>query len=203
MRKLPTWENKLNKKLERKESFEYFAMGFGSLLMQILLILQFGAGGLRGLAFADKAVNILLITIVLSILILIVYPKWYFDGIKKVGHFLGKYLVNQIANLVLLLIFLVALPFAKFFGQKKYLAARPEHKSWVRKESEWSVSTWVAKPEITKVIRKQNPIFRLLGIFIAQRNWFLLTITSLLIIISMIILFVQSSAVAPFIYTFF
>lgn len=203
MRILEPWESKLNKSAKRREGFEYFGIGFGSLVMQIVLLFQFGAGGFRNLPLANYIANLLILTIALSTLTLIIYPKWYFTGVKKFGHFIGKYTFNQIANLLLLVIYYSTLPYARVFARRKYLSLRPEHASWVSGKSNWRISTWKEKPQTKIGKSKTNPIFRLLGIFIAQRNWFLLIVTFFLVLISMFIIFVQSSAVAPFIYTLF
>ena len=87
MRILEPWEYKLNKSAKRREAFEYFGIGFGSLVMQIVLLFQFGAGGFRNLPLANYIANLLITTISLSTLTLIIYPKWYFMGVKKLGHF--------------------------------------------------------------------------------------------------------------------
>ncbi len=203
MRVLESWERKQDKSAKRREGFEYFGIGFGSLVMQIVLLFQFGAGGFRNFPIANYIANLLILTILLSTLTLIIYPKWYFKGVKKIGHFIGKYTFNQIANLLLLLIYYITLPYARVFARRKYLSQRPEHASWVSSNTNWKISTWVKKPSIKTRGNKTNPIFRLLGIFIAQRNWFLLIVTFFLLLISMFIIFVQSSAVAPFIYTLF
>ena len=127
MRKLSKWEKNLARKATFKESFELLGVGFGSLFIQVMFLFQIGAGGLRTIVFANTIVDVLIFSIALSIILLVVYPKAYFSFAKLLLHFIGKYTINQIANLSFLLIYLLTMPIAALFGKKKYISVRPEH----------------------------------------------------------------------------
>ena len=182
-----------------KESFSLLGSGLSFLILQILFSLQFSIGGLRNLSFAVVATNCLLATVAISLLLLLVIPKYYLKGSKLFFEYTTIKFFNLLSLIFLTIVYFLALPFAKIFNRKKYLLAHPEHLYWVENLNGFTGwSTWRNK---IIVENKKTFLLTLIGVFAYRKNYFLFAIFIILLIISMFILFAQSSAIAPFIYT--
>ena len=200
----PLWLLQYEKREERKRTLEVIAINLGILIFYLLFIFQFSVGAFRDLTLAP-AITLTLVILFLSYLsLLVIYPKFNFVIWPKVVKKINAKIFNFI-NIVLLSIFyLLNLPFAHFLGRKKYLKLRPSHSSWLLGEDiNWRVSTWQPKKLRVNLSGKKGFLQNILYIFLQERNSFMLISLIVLLLISMFILFAQSSAVAPFIYSIF
>ena len=182
-----------------KESLTLLGSGLSFLILQLLFSLQFSIGGLRNLSFAVVATNSLLATVAISLLLLLVTPKYYLKGSKLFFEYTTIKFFNLLSLIFLTIVYFLALPFAKISNRRKYLLAHPEHLYWVENLNGFTGwSTWRNK---IIVGNKKTFLLTLIGVFAYRKNYFLFAIFTILLIISMFILFAQSSAIAPFIYT--
>lgn len=201
---LPLWLHQYEKREERKKTVEVMAINLGILVFYLLFIFQFSVGAFRDLALAPTITLTLIILFLSYLSLLIIYPKFNFVIWPKIVKKINVKIFNLINIMLLSIFYLLNLPFAHFFGRKKYLKLRPSHSPWILGEGvNWRTTTWQKKEVRVTLSGKKGFLRSIFYIFLQERNSFMLISLIVLLFISMFILFAQSSAVAPFIYSIF
>ena len=201
---LPLWLQQYEKREKRIKSIEIIAINLGILIFYLLFIFQFSVGAFRDLSLAPNITFTLVILFLCYLSLLVIYPKFNFVIWPKILKKINVRLFNLINYTILSLFYLLNLPFAYLFGRKKYLKLRPSHAPWILGLThDWRLSTWQKKELRLNISGKKGFLRNIFYVFLQERNLFMLISLIVLLFISMFILFAQSSAVAPFIYTIF
>mgnify|MGYP006274865789 CR=1 FL=1 len=194
-----------NRKASKAQARDFIIQSFALLALTITLSLQFYLGAWRDLLFAPFFGALFGMVFIIIFLSLLIYPKFNLNYINKYFMKFGHFVFQIINTLLLSIFYILTLPFALFLGRSKLLKIRPELTSWV-KGGPTPQSTWRSGEYLNDLegLSKHKGFIRsLFYTFMRERNIFILIMLVLVLIISMIILFAQSSAVAPFIYTIF
>jgi len=197
------WYNKRQKSENLKLFGKNIFSGFITLTAQFILIFQFGSGGLRNFPGAFFLTNIFIILFIISFIFILIFPGKYYHIVELFGRNSISYLLKVIVGGLLVLVYIVLIPLSITRGKRRYLQRRPEQAPWLGKSYGAIDSTWVRKEFLFDSKKYRSGWLRLLGVFLNEGNTFLLIVTIILLFLAMFILFAQSSAVVPFIYTIF
>lgn len=192
-----------NKKVDRRKFRDGVITSFSTLVFSLIFSFQFYIGGFRDLIFANYFGLFFLVLFVFLILSLLIYPKFNFNVFNPFFLFLMRGIFHLFNNLLLISFYLLTLPFAYFFGRRAFLTKRPELSPWINSAIDFRVSTFRDCRSENEVAGNSSFFKGLFYIFLREKNRFLIIMLVLLLLVSMFILFAQSSVVAPFIYTIF
>lgn len=196
------WITERKLRAERQLTRNRVLASVGAIVLQIVLLLQFAVGAFRNYRVSEYAVNLLLGTLLVTILALLIVPERSMRAIEKGLHFVGQKIMNTLLAIILTVIFLVALPFGLVFGRRAFLNRHSASSPWVTGDPWVNRSTWAVKAN-PRVAKRRGTLLMALHFFAGQRNWFILIVATLLLVLASIIAFASSPVVAPFLYPLF
>lgn len=171
--------------------------------LSLILYIQFIFGGFRKFILSSILGNFFLFFFLFFLLSLLIYPKFNSKYINPIFHKFGKRIFATLNSFILYTFYFLTLPTSFIFNRRTLLRRRPELKPWIKVGIDFKVSTFRDGEYNNTYSRKKGFFYNIFLTFLKERNVFLVFILLLLLIISMFIIFAQSSVVAPFIYTIF
>ena len=198
---LTKWIKRNKKRKNRENDLNTFGTLFGFIFINVILFMQFILGPFRFYSFNDTAEKIILIEFIAVIILIFIKPDFTLRYLNKFMKLSGAGITMVVVTLLLGTLYVLSLPFARYFG-RKYLVSKHKHITpWVGK-TPWDGfdSTWQSKViNINK--SKSNNVFRnIVMFFLSEKNYFLLPIVIIIIIIASFMLIASAPVVAPFIY---
>ena len=203
---LRRWVEKQERSRERRKSLEQWANIFGFFIVQILLLVQFSVGAFRSQAYSDDVSSGILVLMVLSVIMLLAAPDFTTRVMERFMHATGRRVTDLVVNTMLILLFVVALPFARLFGRRGFAKNHMGGVAWVQPGLDFKGrSTWVQKRFEADRVNKRNrgTLVRTVVFFVGQRNWFLLVVVLALLVIASFLALASSPVLTPFIYPLF
>lgn len=202
---VPMWVQLRRRRARRRDSLQTAANLAGYFVVQLLAILQFSVGAFRRVSYADDAVNVLLVVSAASVLMLLVAPQRTIVIITRFMHVTGAKITDLIVNILLVMLFVLTLPFAATLGRRGFLRRHRASAPWVEGTSWRGRSTWTRKtfPAADVNQRNRGTFMRAVFFFVGQRNWFLLAIALLLLALGTFLAIASSPVLTPFIYPLF
>jgi hypothetical protein len=195
------WIKRNKKRKNRENNLNTFGTLFGFIFLNFILFTQFVLGPFRFYSFADIAIKVILIEFIAVIILIFIKPEFTLKYLNKFMKLSGAGITMVVVTFLLGTLYLISLPFAKYFG-RKYLVSKHKHITpWVGK-TPWNGfdSTWQSK-DININKSKSGNVFRnIVMFFLSERNYFLLPIVIIIIIIASFMLIASAPVVAPFIY---
>ena len=113
----------------------------------------------------------------------------------------GAGITMVVVTFLLGTLYVLSLPFARYFG-RKYLVSKHKHITpWISK-THWDGfnSTWQSKVLNINKSKNSNVFRNIVMFFLSEKNYFLLPIVIIIIIIASFMLIASAPVVAPFIY---
>jgi hypothetical protein len=201
------WADRRRRKEARRRATELVAAAVVSQALLLVLALQFEVGLLAHVPFARGFAVVLFVLIPVTAAAAVLAPRHVLPVLSAGLQRFGRLVSGALFVLVLAAVFLVSLPFARFRNRSRVLRDHPSLAPWVvRSEaSSWRVATWVPKSvsHVESSTSSRSTVLRVLRIFSYQQNYFLLAIAVVLVLFGLLFMFLQTSALAPFIYTLF
>lgn len=189
------------KRTQKAELREFILQSLASLIITITLTLQFLVGAWHKVTFSSIIGRVFGLLFLIILFSLLFYPKINMLVFNKALNYFGRKVFKLINTVILSSFYLLTLLPARILGRRKLLSLRSELTPWVKRSTDWKISTW-RRVDFEPILNQKTGFLRgLLYVFLRERNIFLLVMLIILLIISMFILFAQSSVVAPFIYT--
>ena len=139
----------------------------------------------------------------INIACLLLFGENYLFQLEKISSFIIKKISNLLSIIILSVLFLMNLPWGWWVGRKKLIRNRPYLSSWVN-GGEWRNESWDFQN--TKIILKDENKGKLPSLyfyFISKSNIYFALLVTILLIISILLILLNSSYVAPFLYTIF
>jgi hypothetical protein len=200
------WIEKQERSQERRKGLEQWANIFGFFIVQILLVVQFTVGAFRSQAYSDDVGSGILGLMALSVIMLLAAPDFTTRVVKRFMHATGRRVTDLVVNTMLVLLFVIALPFARLFGRRGFAKNHKGGVAWVQPKLGYrGISTWVPKRfEADRVNRRnRGTLVRTVVFFVGQRNWFILVVVLVLLVIASFLALASSPVLTPFIYPLF
>jgi hypothetical protein len=199
------WKRKRSRRSARQETLKTAANAIGFLIVQVLAVLQFAIGPFRATRYSDEVVNVLLVIMATTLLGLFVVPERTTRVIGRFMHATGQRVTDVVVSVLLAVLYLASMPFARFAGRRGFLRRHPGGAAWVDGSEYRNRSTWVAKVNDTDQanVRHRRPVSRAVMFFVGQRSWFLLVVVLVLLLIGSFLALASSPVVAPFVYPLF
>lgn len=199
---LQTWVLRRQRREKRRENMTRLGNALGFLLVQLLAMVQFAVGPLRSMSFSDELVSVLILSQALTILLLFVMPDRMLRICARFMHVTGQRLTDAVVTVLLTLIYLGSLPLALLFGRRAFTRRHRGAVSWVDGSEYRGRSTWTDKQFEADTVNRRNrsTVWRTLRFFTGQRNWFILVVVTLLLLVASFLALASSPVVAPFIY---
>jgi hypothetical protein len=189
----------------RRSTIETFANVVASQVVLIALFVQFYRGHLSSLPFSNLGEKVVVGVVVCEVVALLVNPQVTAAVAGRVLRAVGSSVISVATAVALGVLYLAAWPLAVTVGRRGLIRRHPATAPWVGSASVWRVSAWT--PKITEADRVgpsgTKTLWRLLGYFMAQRTYFLLIVTVVVLVMVSLSVFAQTSQLAPFVYTLF
>lgn len=200
-----SWNRRVTRKTERRSVNALMANALAGIVLQVALFVQFAFGAWRNTAVSADISAALLISIGIALLALLVVPERVAKAYRFLLHHLGRRFFLAIAVTVLTLVYLLLLPAARTVGRRSAFRRHPQLASWVQGAPWQGSGSWVDKTMTHESINSRGgaTALRAVSFFIAQRNWFLVVLSLLLVVVASVIMLSNSPVAAPFIYTLF
>jgi hypothetical protein len=201
-KELIKWLSRNRKKKNRDNNLNTFGTLFGYIFLNLILFTQFVLGPFRFYSFAELALKIIAIEFTLVFVFIFIKPEFTLKYLSKFMKLSGAGVTMVVVSILLGTLYVISLPFAKYFGRRKLLSKHNYILPWINQKYEWNgfASTWQSKfININK--SKSNYVFRsIILFFLSEKNYFLLPIVIIIIIIASFMLIASAPVVAPFIY---
>lgn len=199
------WVRRLERSQRRKAALEQAANIVGFFIAMLLLLVQFAVGALRRQSFSDEMVTSILVVCAVTIVMLFVAPDLTTRVLTRFMYATGRKITDTVVNTLLVVVFVLSLPFAALLGRRSFARVHPGARAWVRGDDYRGVSTWTGKQfDQERVNRKgRSTVVRTVVFFIGQRNWFLLAVVLVLMLIASFLALASSPVLTPFIYPLF
>jgi hypothetical protein len=203
---LRRWIEKQERSRTRKKNLEQGANIFGFFIVQILLLVQFSVGAFRAQAYSDQVTSGILGLMALSVIMLLAAPDFTTRVMTRFMHATGRRVTDLVVNTMLVLLFVIALPFSRLFGRQGFAKNHKGGVAWVQPGLGFKGrSTWVPKRFEADQVNKRNrgTLMRTVVFFVGQRNWFLFVVVLALLVIASFLALASSPVLTPFIYPLF
>jgi hypothetical protein len=176
----------------------FFAVSF--ILTAVFVAFAFGSG--RSWEFAPRAAEAAILTLVVFVVAAFVAPVKVIGFAAKLLRAVSHPVFVAFSVVAIASLFVLLLPFSRLIGRRGFVARHPGAAAWVAPVA-WRRSTWSPKRSEAQFLPGRHPMLRVLALFLAQRNWFLLLVSLVLLAFASVLAAANSSVVAPFIYTLF
>lgn len=198
---LNKWVSKNDRRKKRDENIKIMGTLFAFTFINIILLMNFILGPLRLKSYSEKVVTFLIIELFAVIILSLILPNLTIKYLEKIMKVTGSGITQIITYILLSMVFILSLPFAKKYGLKSLLKRHPKIKPWVN-AGNWDAfdSTWIDKNLLIGINKDKSNIKNILLFFLAEKNLFLLPIVAIIIIIATFMLIASAPVVAPFIY---
>ena len=186
----------------RNQRLALVATAFSLLALLFLSCLQFAFGAFRSVPYSEALANGLAVATLVWFGVVLVVPNRILPVVEPSLQRITRTIFTLVGSGLVLMVFAVSLPFGRLFGRRSAVRRHPQLLPWVQASEDWRRSTWTAKrSEATDSDR--GTTWRVLELFARQRNWFLLVVAVVLLIVGSVLMLAHSSVVAPFLYTLF
>ena len=201
------WAYRRRRKEARRRAIELVAAAVVSQALLLVLALQFEVGVFAHVPFARGAAVVLFALIPVIAAGAVLNPRRFLPLVAAGLQRFGRLVSGALFVLVLAVVFLLSLPFARFRNRSRVLQAHSPLAPWVAPSaaSSWRIATWESKSlfHLAHSASSRSTILRVLRVFSYQQNYFLLATAVVLVLFGLLFMFLQTSALAPFIYTLF
>jgi uncharacterized membrane protein YdfJ with MMPL/SSD domain len=192
-------------KLRRDELIETFVTVVVSQVLLVALLVQFYRGHFSDWSFSRTGVKVVVGLIVGEAIALFVAPTSTTRCIGAALRAVGSRVIDVFTSVALGVVYLLLLPFGATIGRRSFVRRHHASAPWVQRNRDWRHGAWVPKPADDRRADEsgRSALWRLLGYFIAQRTWFLLIVTIVVLVVVSVSVFSHTSQLAPFVYTLF
>jgi hypothetical protein len=200
------WLDRRDRSAARRATLEQVANILGFFIVLVLLLVQFSVGALRRYTFADEVVSAIIVTTLVTVVLLLILPDLTTKLMGRFMHMTGRRITDLVVNTMLAVLFVVTLPFARLFGRRGFVRNHPGGAAWADPGTGHAGrSTWVVKSfEAEQINRRgRSTMVRVVVFFVGQRNWFLLAVVLVLLLIASFLALASSPVITPFIYPLF
>jgi hypothetical protein len=201
------WAARRRRKQARRETTELLVAAFVAHALLLVLVLQFAIGALAGLPLAREISIVFGVALIVLSVTAILIPLRSLPAVARMLQALGAAISNVLFTVLIGAVFVLSLPFARLRNRSKTAARHPGIAPWVERSSSpsWRRGTWQAKQldHLAQAAASRSTLLRVLRIFSYQQNYFLVAVAFLLVLVGLLFLFLQTSALAPFLYTLF
>lgn len=198
----PEWVGRRTARARRRDRAALVANFFAVSFVLTALFVSFAFGSGRRWEYAPQAAEAALFTLVVFVLAAFIAPARVIGFAARVLRTVSHPVFVALSVLTIAVFFVALLPFSRLIGRRGFITRHPGAASWVA-PLEWRRSTWSPKRSEAQFLPGRHPMLRVLALFLAQRNWFLLAVSLVLLALASLLAAANSSVVAPFIYTLF
>jgi hypothetical protein len=195
------WHSERLRRRKRQELIAFVAAVAAVNISAMLAVFELRYGTFGGHAWSRRVSELVLVLIAVLDLAVVLSPERVGSAVVKGLQKLTGALTGFLVAILLVLLFVVTLPLAATVGRRGFLSRHPVSAPWII-DVDWRVSTWHRKQVDFVAMNRagRSTTARALGLFIRQRNFFLLTVAVILLVLAAITVFAQTSPIAPFLY---
>lgn len=167
------------------------------------LAVQFGFGLFVTARWSLQLFGFFSAVVVVALTALFVSPYKTMAVALRVSRAGGSAVSLVLANLVLYMLYAALLPVAFVWGRRNFAKRHKAAAAWVG-EPPWQRSTWKTKElHVQRQSSRRSPALRALGFLAQRRDYFLLGVALLVLVLALFAVFAHTSPLAPLVYTLF
>jgi len=198
------WAIRRDAKAKRRHTTMLLSVAAATQILALVLVGHLTLGQLQWLPHAPTLAILIAVSLCVVDTAMVIAPKWTLQQLSRAFRALSQVLFGSIAILTIASVYLLAWPWARARGRFQFARNHRASAPWASPHEHWRRSTWTAKESAADVsLQSRSTLRRAMSVFHRQRQYFLLFIAAVLLLVAGVTMFTKSSAVAPFVYTIF
>ena len=195
-------ELKRNKTLKKVSKLALFSKALLLTVTPLLLLAEVSFGSLSHMRDPFLLESIILSCYLILLLSLLVDGRAVIKFNEKIVAILLKRVSQVLAIIILSIIFIFNIGGGLLWGRRSAKAKHPHLVRWYKRVSSGSRSSWESiKTPLILENENSKPLINLFSYFYKNTSLYLLILLIAIFLLSIILIFINSSYIAPFIYT--